>query len=240
MIRAALLLVALSLAATPAAAGLSSAELDRVAVDPPSGARLDLGLGRPAVLVFADVTCGELCDAILAQTAATLDETGLTAGEDYALVVVSLDPEDSEADAAEFVAAQAGGPEKAVLLQPDAAELARMTSALGYGYAYDAEADRFAHPAARFILDRDGTLSQVIPAFRATPDEMRAAIRGAAAPPAGALQRLVLLCYGLDPVTGRYSLAIGRVLTALSLTTAAVVGGAIGIALWRERRRQVR
>ncbi len=240
MIRAALLLVALSLVSTPAAAGLTSAELDGVSVEPPAGAKLDFDLGRPAVLVFADVTCGELCDAIVAQTAATLDETGLAAGVDYVLVVVSLDPDDTDEAAAAFVAAQTAPTQQAILLRPDAAELAEMASSLGYGYAYDAEADRFAHPAVRFILGRDGTLSQVVPAFRATPDEMRSAILGAAAPPAGVIQRLVLLCYGLDPVTGRYSLAIGRVLTALSLATAAILGAAIATALWRERRRQAR
>ncbi len=240
MIRAALLLLASTLAPTAAEAGLTSAELDRVSVDPPPDARLDLGLGRPAVLVFADVTCGELCDSILAQTAATLSDTGLVGGADYSLVVVSLDPNDTGAAAAAFVTAQTDPTQPAILLQPDDAELERMTAALGYGYAYDAEADRFAHPAVRFILGRDGALSQVIPAFRATPEEMRAAILDTAAPAAGVIQRLVLLCYGLDPVTGRYSLAIGRVLTALSLATALIVGAAIGTALWRERRRQTR
>lgn len=225
------------LLATAAQAGLTAAELDRVVVAPPPGARLQLDLGRPAVLVFADVDCDTLCDAIVAQTAATLEDSGLAPGEDYTLVLVSLDPFDDAQSAADFVAAQIPPAllPATLLLRPDAPELQRITEALGYGYAFDAEADRFAHPAARFVLAADGRLSQVIPAFAATAAEMRAAIVGAR-PATGVIERLALLCYGFDPVTGRYSLAIGRVLTGGGVLTALLLGGGLALAFWREKR----
>ena len=39
---------------------------------------------------------------------------------------------------------------------------ARLTSAVGYRYAYDAENARYAHPAALLIVTADGRLSRVL------------------------------------------------------------------------------
>ncbi len=45
-----------------------------------------------AVLVFADYTCRTLCGPILAFAAGALENTGLTPGRDYHLIVVGIDP----------------------------------------------------------------------------------------------------------------------------------------------------
>jgi protein SCO1/2 len=239
---AAALLVAL--AGVPARAGLTAAELAGVAVTPPTGARLDLSLRgpkRPVVLIFADFTCGELCDAILAQTAGALAETGLSPARDYALAVVGIDPRDSLAQGRAFARAQVPPALLAqlTLLRPDAARLRRMTAALGYGFAYDAGNDRFAHPAVRFVLAADGRLSRVLPAFEAGPDELKAAIlaagRGAAIP---FVRRLALYCYGYDPVTGRFSGLIERLTLLLAALTAIGLFSGIALALRRERRQR--
>lgn len=233
------LLAILCLLCGPAQAGLSRAELDRVGVDLPANAALPLGLERPAVLVFADFDCGHLCDAVLAQTADLLSETGLVAGRDYDLVVVGLDPRDTAAMGRDFVARQTPADMRGAvtLLRPDAARLKQMTGALGYGYVFDAELGQFAHPAARYVLARDGTVSAVLPAFGASGDGLRTAILGARFGTGSAATRLILLCYGFDPVTGRYSLAIWRVLSVLGAITVLVIGAGLGIALARERRR---
>ncbi len=236
MIRAMLIAVLLC---GPAQAALTQAELDRVAVDLPSGSSWPLGLEVPAVLIFADFNCGHLCDAILGQTADLLAETGLAAGQDYRLVVVGMDPRDSADMAVAFISRETPADLRAAvtIVRPDAAQLKRMTDALGYGYVRDEDEDRFAHPAARYILAADGKVTAVLPAFGNSVADLRAALVGARFGTGAAATRLILLCYGLDPVTGRYSLAIWRVLTGLSVLTMIVVGAGLGIAFWRERRR---
>lgn len=234
-----LLIILWLLTAGPAHAALTQAELDRVAVDLPEGASLPLGLERPAVLIFADFDCGHICDAVLTQTADLLARTGLEAGRDYALTVVGLDPRDSARMAADFIARDAPPDmrDAITLLRPDAARLAEMTQALGYGLAYDAERDSFAHPAARYVLEPGGRVSAVLPAFGTDEGDLRRAIVGARLGTGAAATRLILLCYGFDPVTGRYSLAIWCVLTVLGLGTAALIGAGLALAHWRERRR---
>jgi len=233
------LLIILLMLSSPARAGLTQAEIDQVAVDLPAGAALPLGLDLPAVLLFADFDCQKLCDAMLGQTAELLGETGLVAGEDYRLVIVGLDPRDSAEDAKDYVERQAS-PEMLpaiTLLQPDEERLAQMTEALGYGYVFDEEFDAFAHPAAPYVLAADGSVSGVLPAFAASAAKLRETIIGARLGTGATATRLILLCYGFDPVTGRYSLAIWRVLTVLSLFTLALLAGALATAFWRERRR---
>lgn len=236
MIRVLLCLVLL--APLPARAALTEAELDRVAAEPQAGARLDLGLGRPTVLIFADVDCGALCDAVLGQTATALAETGLPP-EAYALVVVGLDPRDEAAAARDFVKHQAAplDPAHVEVRRPDPDALAAMMRALGYRYAYDAPEDRFAHAAARYVLTASGEVTRVLPAFRADPGALRLALVEAAEGRVGTFaERLVLLCYGFDPVTGRYTMPVLRTAMILSILTALILFGGIGAALLRERR----
>ncbi len=240
MIRAVALLLLL---AAPAQAALTQAELDRVAAAPPAGARLDLGGALPMVAVFVDFDCGALCDAVLAQTGATLMASGLTPGKDFAIAVIGIDPRDPPEAAERMVAAQL--PDELVaatrILTPDPERLAEITDALGYRYTFDAENDRFAHPAARYVLTARGTVTRVLPAFRAEPDDLRLALVEAGRGQSGSFgDRLALLCYGFDAATGRYSLAITRMLTVLSLGFALLLGGAILALLIRERRRGLR
>lgn len=231
-------LALLMLLCGPAYAALTQAELDTVGVNLPKGATLPLDLGVSVVLIFADFDCPHICDAALAQTADQLAQTGLVAGRDYRLAVVGLDPRDSAATAEQFIARQTPAPMRAgiTLLQPADAQLAAMTRALGYGYAYDPEPGSFAHPAARYVLAADGIVSAVVPAFGASPQALRARLVGARFGTGAAATSLILLCYGFDPVTGRYSLAIWRVLTAACLATVLILGGALAIAFRRERR----
>ena len=50
------------------------------------------------------------------------------------------------------------------------------------------------------------------------------------------LQPILLLCFHYDQVTGRYTLAVMRVLQLGAAITVLVVGGTIMLALRRERR----
>jgi protein SCO1/2 len=235
MIRA---LVLIWLLAAPAWAGLSRAELDRVRVDLPPGAAWPQAPGRPAVLIFADFDCAQICDAILAQTAGMLAETGLEPGADYLLIVVGLDPQDGALRARDALRRQTPEALRPALrlLQPGAAALARMTAALGYGYLRDPESGQFAHPAARYVLAADGAVRAVLPAFDAAPQDLRRAILAAGQGAPALVARLILLCYGLDPATGRHAPAIRRLLMALAALVVLGLGAGIGRALWRERR----
>lgn len=227
---------------TPAG-GLTAAELARVGVRPPPGARAPMGEafrdgagrpatlataggGRPTVLVFADYGCTSLCGPALSVTAARLGGTGLAPGADYRLAVLGLDPASTPDQARAFGEARLGrgsalGRAATLMVGPATAQVAR---ALGYGYAYDARAHQFAHPVAAFVLTRDGRLAASLGELDLTVPALRAAVEAAGGGrTTGLVDRLALVCHGALAAVGRFDapvvvgLRAGGVLTLLAL-----------------------
>jgi protein SCO1 len=238
-----------------AQAGLAQAVLDDVSVEPRSDAALPLGLqfsdesgqartlgdllaGKPAILVFADYTCRTLCGPILTFVAAGLERSGLAAGVDYSVVVIGLDPKDdlAAARAAKVARIGSGTPLAAatVMLTGEEAAVRVATAALGYRYAYDAEHDQFAHPAAAFAVNAAGRVTRMLSGLTLDGAELRMALVEAGEGRIGSFgDRLRLLCYGFDPVRGIYTekitlwLELAAIFTLFAMAVAMVVMNAI-------------
>lgn len=212
----------------PGALSFARADGDRVML-------AQVAAGRPLVLVLADYTCRHVCAPGLALTAAALANTGLAPGRDYRLAVVGLDPRDGPAAARAMAARIGATPALAratVVLLGDPIATPRLARTLGYGYAYDASADQFAHDASLYVFASDGRLAAVLPELGLAPAALKAAIGGSAPPPESFGARVAHLCYGLAAAHGRYAGPVVAALQALSL--ALVAGG--GWWFWRRRR----
>ncbi len=233
----------------PAFAGVNKAVLDAVYVDPTPGAKLPLNLdfrneaGRSvsltdaldnhaAVLIFADYTCRTLCGPILDFTTAALQQSRLRPGTDYRLIVIGIDPRDRLEDARAMKASRLdnGGPisHAAVFLTGTNGTIARATSALGYHFSYDAEHDQFAHPAAAFVLTREGKVTRVLSGVGLSGQDLRLALVDAGQGQVGTLtDRFRLLCYGYDPTRGIYTARIGRLLEISGVITLLAMAGGV-------------
>lgn len=254
--RALALAIAASLfAAVPARAAIVQRDLDQVGVAPPSNATLPLDLplqgedGRvkslrswlgatPDVLVLADYTCETLCGLVISIASDALAHSGLRPGNDFRLIVVGLDPKDTAADAAGMKHAQVGGEIAAAsyFLRGDAETVASLTKALGFSSVYDRARDQFAHPAAAFVVTADGRLARALSGLAIDPATVRLAIVDAGRGKVGTLtDHIRLLCYGYDPASGTYNVAIGRLLAASGGATLAALVLLIGLLLRREQ-----
>lgn len=253
-IRALALALSCPLAAGPAEARLTQAQLSGVAAAPPPDARvpgelrfedavsgrvlpLTEALGaRPVLLLPVDYTCANTCDPMLALSGAALAATGLRLGSEAGLVLVGIDPRDRAEDARRMLA-QAAPAEAATALVGDAASVAALLRALGYGIVYDAGTDGFAHPAAALLLAPDGRVARVLSPLALNGRDLRLALVEAGQGRVGTLaDRLALLCYGYDAVKGVYTPLIRRILSvAAALTILAIALGVLVLAL-RERR----
>lgn len=258
--RAALLGIALSLAtawAPDASAGLTSSQLSDVQAQPLSGARLPLAAtvhdangpdmslgdalaGRPALLVPVDYRCRSLCGPALALLAPLLSQTRFRLGVDYTVLVLGMDPRDSDAEALAMAQAQLGpaaGQSGVRILSGGADTLGRIFATLGYRTEYDGEAGRFAHPAAAFAIAADGRVARTLSTLALDPTDLNLALTEAGGGGRGALaDRLILLCYGFDPIQGVYTPAIRRVLGLAGLATLIALAGGVA-ALARHSRR---
>lgn len=247
-------------AVRPAQAGLTARALEGVTARPAPGATLPLDAvvrdgtgrerslgdalaGRPALLMPVDYTCRALCGPSLSLLAPLLPETRFRLGRDYAVLVLGIDPRDgpetARAMTQERLGPVAGEAGIAVLTaRPEA--LDRIFASLGYATAFDRERDRLAHPAAAFAVAGDGRVVRTLSTLALDVGDLDLALTEAGQGRLGGLgDRLVLLCYGFDPVLGIYTPAIQRVLALSAAMTLVGLAGAVWGLVRRSRRRGV-
>lgn len=192
--------------------------------------------GRPAFVVFVDYTCKNLCGPALVLLSAALNQSRVPSAQ-YRLIVIGIDPKDKPADAARMAAAQIRGRlrDSAVLLLPDARNLAALTQAAGFRYAYDPAIDQFAHPEAVYAVAADGHVIRIFSPLTLTAADIETAFTAPQAPPDTFASRFRLLCYHFQELTGIHTAAVQLLLKLASLLTLAGMAGAVF--LMRRRRR---
>ncbi|MBY6264831.1 SCO family protein [Azospirillum sp. 412522] len=198
--------------------------------------------GKPLVLVFDYFRCTTLCGVVLGDLAAALAQVPLIPGKDYAVMAVSIDPEDGPADAAALKArhfdrnpALAGAIHPLVGDPSDRGrEVRRLAAAAGFPYRLDEATGQYAHPAGVVLVSPGGTVSRYILGIGYDPTDLRLGLVDASRGAVGSVpDHLLLLCYGYDPAQGRYNAEVGRLMQA----TGAVSILAVGLLLWRATRR---
>lgn len=253
-------LLAAMLLALPAAAALTADQLADVGVRPGPNASLPLDArltdldgrlitlgeaigGRPAVVVFADYDCPQLCSPILALTGGVLTKSGLAPGVDYRLVVIGFNPRASAADGKRMVGGQIGFGtavgRATTALRASEPVVARLTSAVGYHYVYDAANQRYAHPAVLLIVAANGRLSRVLSGLAISDADVRLALVGAGRGEIGAIANQIrLLCYGFGASIGLYTGRIRVLLDAAGVATLlAIAAGLMMLSRTAARRR---
>ncbi|UCI09675.1 SCO family protein [Mesorhizobium sp. B1-1-8] len=228
---------------------------ERPTFDPKIGAQLSLGRelvdanrqrrtldgtlgGHPALVIFGYDRCPNLCGVTQQAVASDLKKTSLRPA-DYRALFISIDPEETPADAA---AAQA---EIASAAGPSAPAWRFLTGSDGAGAALANEAgitfdrrkgiDQFVHPIAVIALTPSGRIARVLPALSFTPRDLELALVEASANKLGSIaDHVFLLCAGFDSSKGQYSPAIWVALKLASLATVLGLGATV---LWQTRGR---
>ncbi len=198
---------------------------------------------KPVILSLVYFRCPSLCPLMLSGLVTGLRESGLSLGEDYELVTVSVDP----GETAELGAQRRRGHLQA-LGYPDSvegwrtltggeAEIRALAEAVGFSYAYDADLGQFAHAAVSFVVTPDGRLSRYLYGVRFPPRDLRLALVEAAGGKVGtAFDRFLLTCYQYDPASKRYQLVVRGVIQGGGLLVFAALGAALAV-LWRRELR---
>jgi protein SCO1 len=245
----ALALLAATLLRLPASAALTEAQLASVGVRPPPGVSVPLDApladldgrattlrrvvgDRPAVLVFADYRCTQLCSPILAVAGGALSKSGLVPGRDYRLIVVGFNPRATRADGRAMIGGEIGFDtpvgRATFPLMGDEASVRGLTQSVGYHFVYDEENARYAHPAALLIVTPDGRLSRVLAGLSLTGEDVRTALIAAkGGGVAGFVNQVRLLCYGLGASVGRYAGPVRILLAATGAATLLVIAAAL-------------
>jgi protein SCO1/2 len=199
--------------------------------------------GRPAILVLGYLHCPNLCGLVRDDVFHALSQSGLRPDQ-YSLLVLSIDPAETSADAAsaerqDLARYPISGADTALhYLTGPASSLRQIAAAVGFPYRYDPLLKQFLHPAGLVFLSAAGRVSGYLLGVGYSPGDLSLGVARAGK---GGIERaaapILLLCFHFDPTTGRYTLAITKVLQLGGLLTVLTLGALIGVALRRERSR---
>ena len=129
-----------------------------------------------------------------------------------------------------------GGEKGWHFLTGDQASIDQLTRAVGFRYRFDEASQQYAHASGIVVVTPEGRLSRYFYGIDYSPTDLRLAIIESSQGRIGTLaDRVLLLCYHYDPLTGKYGLAISRALWVGGLLT--VMGLSIFLVTMYQRER---
>jgi protein SCO1 len=178
---------------------------------------------KPVALALVYYKCAMLCPQVLHGLANSLAQTGYAPSRDYDVIVASIDPSDTPADAEaarqKFVA-QVGGdvPADSVhFLTGAQPEITALAESIGFHYVRvpgpDGKMTQFAHSSVIMVATPEGKLSKYLTGVEYQPRDLRLALLEASDHRIGSPSDLILLyCCNYSPGEGRYTVSVLRVL----------------------------
>jgi protein SCO1/2 len=197
---------------------------------------------RPVILTLNYFECPMLCTEVLNGLTGALTTLNFSIGKDFDVVTVSFDPRDTperaSAKKANYVRRyrRDGAAEGWHFLTGNEPEISMLTRAVGFRYAYNKAVGEYAHASGVMVVTPEGRLSRYFYGIEYAPRDLKLALMESADKIGSPVDQLLLACFHYDPASGKYSLAVMRVVRAGGVATLLVIGGAVVMLRRRERR----
>jgi protein SCO1/2 len=202
---------------------------------------------RPVALSLVYYECPMLCPMTLDGLARSLKGIAFDPGRDFEVVVVSFDPREGAAEAAEAERrlvdryGRAGTEAGLHFLTGGEEAIAALTEAVGFRYQYDAARGEYAHGTGLVLLTPEGRIARYFFGIEYPPRDLRLGLVEAGEGRLGnPVDQVLLYCYHYDPVVGKYSAATMNLLRAAAALTLLTLGTFIAVMLLRDRARRAR
>jgi protein SCO1/2 len=200
--------------------------------------------GVPVILALVYYDCPQVCPLVLEGLARSLRPLSFSAGEQYRVIAVSIDPRETPKVAADKKRSVLGStpPEGASgwhFLTGQESGIATLAEAVGFRYRKNekSETGTFVHATGIMVLTPDGKISRYLYGFDFPPRDLRLALVEASGRRIGSpVDQLLLLCYEYDPRAGKYTVTILNVLRMSAVATVVALGGGLALLFRRERR----
>lgn len=199
--------------------------------------------GKPVILALVYHECPMLCNQMLGGLVTGLKALDFTAGKEFDVVILSIAPSDTPEMASRkkrgYLARYGRDPQGTGwhFLTGTEEHIRRIADGAGYHYALDPKSGQYAHPSGIVLLTPGGVVSKYFLGIDYPTRPLRLALIEASERRIGtAVDQILLLCFHYDPSTGRYSLAVMRVLQLAGCATLVTLGLFISRSLLRERK----
>jgi len=201
---------------------------------------------KPVILTLVYYTCPMLCSEVLNGTASSLKPVKFDIGKEFNVVTISIDPKDTAGTARgkkKMMMARYGrkGAEQGWhFLTGDKENIDAVAKAVGWKYAYDSRSGQYAHASAIMLLTPEGKVSRYFYGIEYSAKDIQFGIMDASQNKIGSIaDQVVLYCYHYDPATGKYGVAVMRLVRAAGLLTVALICGFVFMAVRREGDKKV-
>ncbi|HMT09395.1 MAG TPA: SCO family protein [Pyrinomonadaceae bacterium] len=202
---------------------------------------------RPVIVAFVYYECPMLCNQVLNGLTGSLKGISLEAGKDFDVVAISFDAREHEkSDLAKNKKAgymerygRPGTENGWHFLTGTQEELDKVTNAAGFSYKWDEKSEQFAHAGGIMITTPEGKLSRYLFGIDYSPKDVKFGVMESSNNKVGsAAEQLLLYCYHYDPSTGKYGLAVLRIMRIGGIATLAAMG-LMGFVFWRRNKRKL-
>jgi protein SCO1/2 len=202
---------------------------------------------RPAVFALVYFDCPMLCSEELDGLTSSLEMVKMSPGKDFDVVVVSIDPSDTPAKAAEkkaFYLKRYGRPETAAgwhYLTGQRPAIDAVTNAVGFGYVKvpgpDGKLTQFAHASSIELVTPQGKMAQYYLGVEYSPKDIMLGLIEASGNKIGSpVANILTYCYHYDPTRNKHSIIVARVVQLGGMMTVVSLGSFMFVMFRRDIR----
>jgi protein SCO1/2 len=186
------------------------------------------GKGKPVILALVYYECPMLCNEVLNGLTGSLKGISFDAGKDFDVIAISFDARENEKPdltknkKAGYMAryGREGAENGWHFLTGTQEEIDKITQAVGFNYMFDESSNQFAHAGGIMVVTPEGKLSRYFYGIDYAPKDLKFGIMDSAQSKIGnPAEQLYLYCFHYDPASGKYGLAILRVLRLTAVAT---------------------
>lgn len=204
---------------------------------------------RPAILALVYYRCPMLCSEELNGLVGALEMVHFNVGRDFDVIVASIDPHETPADAAtrkRNLVKRYDRPGTAAgwhLLTGPQSSVDALAAATGFGYTRtsgpDGKMNQYAHASAIQLVTPTGRIAQYYMGVEYSPNDMRLGLVETSEGKIGSpVENLLTYCYRYDPAHSVHTLLIVRIIQAACTLTMLLLGGYMLLNFYRDRSRR--
>jgi protein SCO1/2 len=202
--------------------------------------------GRPVLIAFVYYECPMLCSQVLNGLTGSLKGMSFDAGKEFDVLAISFDagefdkPELAKAKKAAYMEryGRPGTEDGWHFVTGSDESIKQVTSAAGFSFKWDERSQQFAHAAAIIVATPEGKLSRYLFGIDYAPKDLKFGIMESAENKVGNLaEKLMLYCFHYDPSTGKYGLAVMRVMRLGGIATLIGLGTMLFV-FWRRGKKK--
>lgn len=200
---------------------------------------------HPVILTLNYSRCPMLCSLELTGLVNSMKEVDFTAGKDFRIVTVVLDPNEKPSEARQSktrYVRQYGRPEAETgwhFLTGTDPNIHAVADSVGFVYGFNEARNEYVHPAAIVLLSPTGKITRYLYGIEYQPKTLRLSLAESGEGRIGtSIDKLVLYCFHYDETEGRYAPVAMNIMRVGGALTVAVLGTFLSTYFWSESRKK--